>query len=135
MAKSVLIVDDDDLVVQFAHLVLAQAGYQVSSAPSGEDALRTLALAQPSLVLLDIALPDMTGLKVLELLRGIRKLKTPIVMMTARNDAATVRQAVAAGANGYIVKPFKPDTLIERVETLLRPPRPRPPLDDALVID
>jgi two-component system OmpR family response regulator len=126
MSKSILIIDDDDLVLQFAHLVLGQAGYLVSSARTAELGLATLAHAPASLLLLDINLPDMTGLKVLEILRRHRRSKTPVVMMTAKGDAATIGRALAAGANGYIVKPFTPKVLIDHVEAIINP-RKLPP--------
>lgn len=126
MSKSILIVDDDDLVLQFAHLVLGQAGYLVSSARTAELGLATLAHAPTSLLLLDINLPDMTGLKMLEILRQHRRSKIPVVMMTAKGDAATVSRALAIGANGYIVKPFTPQVLIGHVEAIINPRKPPP---------
>lgn len=126
MSKSILIVDDDDLVLQFAHLVLGQAGYLVSSARTAELGLATLAHAPVSLLLLDINLPDMTGLKMLEILRQHRRSKIPVVMMTAKGDAATVSRALATGANGYIVKPFTPQILIGHVEAIINPRKPPP---------
>ena len=126
MSKSILIVDDDDLVLQFAHLVLGQAGYLVSSARTAELGLATLAHAPASLLLLDINLPDMTGLKMLEILRQHRRSKIPVVMMTAKGDAATVSRALATGANGYIVKPFTPQILLGHVEAIINPRKPPP---------
>lgn len=126
MSKSILIVDDDDLVLQFAHLVLGQAGYLVSSARTAELGLATLAHAPASLLLLDINLPDMTGLKMLEILRQHRRSKIPVVMMTAKGDAATVSRALAIGANGYIVKPFTPQVLVGHVEAIINPRKPPP---------
>ena len=127
MSKSILIIDDDPLVLQFTHLVLGQAGYAVTTAKSGELALSVLSHARPSLVLLDIDLPDMTGLKVLEILRRHRCLTMPIVMMTAKKDAPTVQAALRNGASGYITKPFTPAALRERVEALLAPAKPQVP--------
>jgi DNA-binding response OmpR family regulator len=133
MGKSILIVDDDDLVLQFAQLVLGQAGYLVSSARNAELGLAVLAHAPPALLLLDINLPDMTGLKMLEILRRHRRSTTRVVMMTAKSDAATIGRALAAGADGYIVKPFTPQVLIGHVEAVINPRKPPP--GTSIVVD
>jgi two-component system OmpR family response regulator len=78
-------------------------------------------------VLLDIQLPDMTGVELLRLLRRYQKIKATVMMMTAKGDLATVRGAMDAGADGYLVKPFTPDDLTRRVEAMLNPkPKPEP---------
>jgi DNA-binding response OmpR family regulator len=133
MGKSILIVDDDDLVLQFAQLVLGQAGYLVSSARNAELGLAVLAHAPPALLLLDINLPDMTGLKMLEILRRHRRSTTRVVMMTAKSDAATIGRALAAGADGYIAKPFTPQVLIGHVEAVINPRKPPP--GTSIVVD
>jgi DNA-binding response OmpR family regulator len=133
MSKSILIVDDDDLVLQFAHLVLGQAGYLVSSARTAELGLAALAHAPAALLLLDINLPDMTGLKMLEILRRHRRSRIPVVMMTAKGDAATISRALAIGANGYIVKPFTPQVLVGHVEAIINPRKPPP--KSSIIVD
>ncbi len=131
-SPAVLVSDDDAVVRQFVELVLAQAGYNVSSVATAELGIKALQTARWDLVLLDINMPDMTGLDVLRLLRKYQKVKAAVMMMTARGDAATVREALATGADGYLVKPFGPQDLLKRVEALLNPDKHRaPPRENA----
>jgi len=134
MAASILIIEDDPLVRQFVELVLGQAGYNVSSVATGELGLRSLQTSRWDLVLLDIQLPDMTGVALLRLLRRYQRVKATVMMMTAKGDVGTVREAMEAGADGYMVKPFTPEDLTRRVEAMLNPkpkaepsPKPAPP--------
>jgi DNA-binding response OmpR family regulator len=133
-SSSVLVIDDDAVVRQFVELVLAQAGYNVSSVATAELGIKALQTARWDLVLLDINIPDMTGLDVLRLLRKYQKVKAAVMMMTARDDAATVRQAMETGADGYMVKPFGPRDLLKRVEAMLNPEKfravPKDPMKD-----
>ena len=127
-SPAVLVIDDDAVVRQFVELVLAQAGYNVSSVATAELGIKALQTARWDLVLLDINMPDMTGLDVLRLLRQYQKVKAAVMMMTARGDAATVREALATGADGYLVKPFGPQDLLKRAEAMLNPDKYRAPL-------
>jgi len=123
-AAAILIIEDDPLVRQFVELVLSQSGYNVSSVATGDLGLRALRQSKWDLILLDIQLPDMTGVDLLRLLRRYQRTKATVMMMTAKGDLATVREAMDAGADGYLVKPFTPDALTKRVESMLNP-RPR----------
>ncbi len=122
MPTTILVIDDDPLIRQVADLVLTQAGYTVASASTGESGLRMIAHTRAQLVLLDIQMPDMSGLAVLKMLRRHRRNKVPVMMLTAKGDIETVKAALSAGANGYMVKPFKADDLIRRVQAALKPP-------------
>lgn len=136
-SKSVLVIDDDAVVRQFVELVLHQAGYAISSAATAEMGIKALQTSHWDLVLLDINMPDMTGLEVLRLLRKYQRVKAAVMMMTARSDAAAVREAMETGADGYMVKPFGPQDLLKRVEAMLNPEKfraapkaaERPPLE------
>src|SRR6478752_9889910 len=121
MAAAVLIIEDDPLVRQFVELVLSQAGYNVSSVATGELGLRALQQSRWDLILLDIQLPDMTGVALLRLLRRYQRVKATVMMMTAKGDLGTVREAMDAGADGYLVKPFSPEDLTRRVDAMLNP--------------
>jgi len=136
MATTILVIDDDPLIVQVAGLALTQAGYVVLSALTGEAGLKTLEHTRAHLVLLDIQMPDMTGLAVLNILRAHRRNKVPVMMLTARRDVETVKAALNAGANGYMVKPFKPADLVRRVQAALKPSgETPPPPPDSLMLD
>ena len=122
MATTILVIDDDPLIRQVADLVLTQAGYAVVSASTGEAGLKMIDHTRAHLVLLDIQMPDMSGLAVLDMLRRHRRNKVPVMMLTAKGDIETVKAALSAGANGYMVKPFKADDLVRRVQAALKPP-------------
>ncbi len=117
MRPLIYVVDDDPLVCDLMALHLKT--YDVQCATSGVDALWALKRIRPALLLLDIDMPGMTGLQVLEALRKHpTHMHTPVMMMTARKGSAAVREAMAAGANGYLVKPFSRDQLMARVKQL-----------------
>ncbi|MBI1684663.1 response regulator transcription factor [Caulobacter hibisci] len=133
MPHAILVIDDDPLIRDFVDLVLSQAGHRVSAAPNGTIGLETLGHVRADLILLDIQMPGMSGLEVLRILRKHRRLRTPVMMITARGDIDTVKQALNEGANGFIVKPFTPTDLMKRISALLAPePRavvpPAPPV-------
>lgn len=119
MGRSVFVIDDDPMIRQFVELVLHQAGYRVSSAATGAMGIEVVQASRWDLVLLDIDMPDMTGLSVLGVLRR-QRVRPPVMMMTAKGDAQTVRVALEAGAAGYMVKPFTAANLLRRVEAMLR---------------
>ena len=121
MPTTILVIDDDPLIRQVADLVLSQAGYTVASASTGESGLHMIDHTRAQLVLLDIQMPDMSGLAVLNILRRHRRNKVPVMMLTAKGDVETVKAALSAGANGYMVKPFKADDLVRRVQAALKP--------------
>lgn len=136
-SSAVLIIDDDAVVRQFVELVLSQAGYTVSSAATAEMGIKALQTSRWDLILLDINMPQMSGLEVLRLLRKYQRVKAAVMMMTARSDAAAVREAMETGADGYMIKPFGPQDLLKRVEAMLNPEKfraapkeaERPPLE------
>lgn len=142
MTATILVIDDDPLIRQIADLALTQAGYTVASAGTGESGIKMVENVRAELVLLDIQMPDMSGINVLKILRRGRRSKIPVMMLTARKDLDTIKAALAAGADGYMVKPFKPADLLRRVEAALKPPAevaapppPPPPADDAFMLD
>lgn len=130
MPHTILVIDDDPLIREFVDLVLSQAGHRATTAASGESGLEALNHVHADLVLLDIHMPGMSGLDMLRVVRQHRRLRTPVVMMTARSDIGTVRLATREGADGFIVKPFTANNLVRRVNAVLRgdraAPRPAP---------
>lgn len=117
---AILVIDDDPLLRQYVELVLGQGGYSVSSVKSGALGLEALQQARWDLVLLDIEMPDMSGLDLLSLLRRYQKSPVKVMMMTARRDAETVTHSMVTGADGYLLKPFDPDGLLARVGVMLK---------------
>jgi DNA-binding response OmpR family regulator len=110
---TILIVEDDDQMADLMRHVLERDGWQVQRAADGKQAKEMIArLAPPSLVTLDIMLPDISGV---ELILQIKDTpgwqQVPIVMVTAKPKDETVNWAIKSGATDYLVKPFKPDEL------------------------
>ena len=121
LGQRVLVVDDEPDIVALIAYHLAKAGYRVSTATTGVDALETARREHPALVVLDLMLPEMSGYDVLELLRGDRGTATiGVLMLTARREEADRIRGLALGADDYLTKPFSPQELVLRVGAILR---------------
>lgn len=117
----ILLVDDSALMLLMGRQLLQYGGYQVVTARSGEDALRTAAVELPDLILLDVMLPSIDGIEVCRQLRAKRESRdVPIIMVTTRSTAAAARAAFDSGCTDYVTKPYDRDTLIEKVRSHLR---------------
>lgn len=108
--ESILVIDDEPGISEYISTFLAKAGYQVSSLNNPREALDQVQLLKPSLVLLDIVMPDINGL---EILKGIRKVspETCVIIMTGIKDDSICRESLELGACDYLVKPFSLDQL------------------------
>ena len=127
MASRVLIVEDERDIRDLVLFHLEREGFQVSSASSGEEALRQVRHASPDLVLLDLMLPAMGGLEVCRKLRqDPATVALPIVMLTAKGDEVDRVLGLELGADDYVVKPFSPKELLARVRAVLRRAKPAP---------
>ena len=127
MASRVLIVEDERDIRDLVLFHLEREGFQVSSASSGEEALRQVRHASPDLVLLDLMLAAMGGLEVCRKLRqDPATVALPIVMLTAKGDEVDRVLGLELGADDYIVKPFSPKELLARVRAVLRRAKPAP---------
>jgi two-component system phosphate regulon response regulator PhoB len=116
--QTVLVVEDESSIASFVSLYLKNAGYGVRAVGTGSGALNAVAAEMPSLIVLDLNLPDMDGI---EICRRVRKNSdVPIIMLTARARQQDIEQAYAAGATDYVVKPFSPRGLLEQVEAALQ---------------
>ena len=114
----VLVVDDEPQIRRALSLNLGARGYEVVEATSGEAALTATADEHPDIVLLDLGLPGIDGLVVLEALRGWTKV--PVIVLTVRDDERTKVRALEGGADDYITKPFGMAELVARVRAVLR---------------
>ncbi len=116
--KTILVVDDEARIVQFARDYLEHAGIKVLVAYDGRTALAQARSAKPDLIVLDLGLPDIDGLDVTRALR--KETQVPIVMLTARGEESDKLVGLELGADDYITKPFSPKELVARVRAVLR---------------
>jgi len=115
----ILVVDDEPAVRASLARVLDQAGYQVSLAVDGRDALHQVALDPPDAVVLDVVMPGLDGIEVTRSLRS-GKDRTPVLLLTARAEVSDRVRGLDAGADDYLTKPFALDELLARLRALLR---------------
>ena len=121
MAESILVVDDDPDIARFVEVNLRSAGYEVTVASDGEQALEKAGLLRPDLVLLDVMMPRIDGFEVAHRLRrNPQTANTSIIMLTAKALATDQVLGLTAGADDYIIKPFDPIELLARVKGTLR---------------
>ena len=118
--RKVLIVDDSVSMRQMVGFTLRQGGYDVVEAEHGQDALNKLQSTTVDLVLTDLNMPVMDGITLIQNLRRIPAMKSkPILMLTTEGLAAKKEQGKAAGATGWIVKPFDPEKLLQTLAKVL----------------
>jgi DNA-binding response OmpR family regulator len=116
--QSVLVVEDEASIASFVALYLKNAGYEVRTAANGTEALSAVGSSQPSLIVLDLMLPDIDGI---EICRRIRQTSdVPILMLTARDEDVDKIIGLEVGADDYMTKPFNPRELVARVKSILR---------------
>ena len=118
MAKKVLVVDDEKLIVKGIRFSLLQDGMEVDCAYDGEEALNMAKANSYDMILLDIMLPKMDGMEVCQQIREFSDV--PIIMLTAKSDESDELTGFELGVDEYISKPFSPKILVARVEAILR---------------
>jgi len=118
MSRTILVVDDERNIVELARMYLRNEGFEIEAAYNGREALEKARTLHPSLVLLDIMMPEMDGLEVMRTLR--KETDIPVVMLTARADDVDKVVGLELGADDYITKPFNPRELVARVKAVLR---------------
>jgi two-component system, OmpR family, phosphate regulon response regulator PhoB len=119
--ERVLVVDDEPDIVALVAYHLAKAGYRVATASSGTDALDSARRERPSLIVLDLMLPGMSGYEVLEQLRANDATRdVAVLMLTARREESDRIRGLSLGADDYLTKPFSPQELVLRVGAILR---------------
>ena len=114
----ILVVDDDPDIRLLLLELLERAGYEVETAEDGRSALRSFYENPPSLVILDVSMPDMDGYQMLERLRDLSDV--PVLMLTARSQELEKVRGLSAGADDYVPKPFGRQELLARLQALLR---------------
>lgn len=116
--KNILIVDDEPKIVKVVKSYLEHSGYYTFEAFNGKQALELFEKNNPSLVVLDLMLPDMSGEDICSYIR--RKSRVPIIMLTAKVEEEDILKGLDIGADDYITKPFSPRQLVARVNAILR---------------
>jgi two-component system KDP operon response regulator KdpE len=114
----VLAVDDEPGILRLLKLELTAQGFRVMTAASGEEALRVAEERRPDVVLLDVMLPDITGIEVMRHIR--ERANTPVILVTARDRDGDKVRGLELGADDYVVKPFSLEELGARVRAVLR---------------
>ncbi len=117
MERTVLIIEDEKLIIVSTQMVLEAAGFRVESAVNGEEGIQKARGIQPDLILLDIMMPGIDGWETLtRLKRDPETSGIPVIIFTAREHARGHQKSSEMGAADYFRKPFEPDELIELVE-------------------
>ena len=120
-AQRVLVVDDESDITGLVAYHLAKAGYRVTTAATGAEALKSARQERPDLVILDLMLPGVSGYDVLaELRRGDETRAVGVILLTARKDEPDRIRGLSLGADDYLAKPFSPQELVLRVGAVLR---------------
>ncbi len=118
MNKSILLVDDELAILRAIRASLSANGYEVRTAKNGEDALDEIRKEPPDLVILDLVMPDITGLEVCRRVREFSKV--PIIILSAKGEDQDKVIALDLGADDYVTKPFNLDVLLARIRAVLR---------------
>ncbi len=118
----ILVCDDEPQIVRALRVILRDAGYEAVAAATGEEALDLAAVRLPEAAILDLMLPDMDGVEVTHRIREWSQI--PILVLSAVGEEARKVEALAAGADDYVTKPFGPPELVARLEAALRRARP-----------
>ncbi|MCG7897735.1 MAG: response regulator [Candidatus Thiodiazotropha weberae] len=120
MGGEILVVDDEPNIVLSLEFLMKKAGYNVTTANNGVDALNSIKQQRPDLVLLDVMMPQMDGYEVCQAVRGDPELSSVrIIMLTARGRDVERDKGMALGADDYVTKPFATQELVEKVKSLL----------------
>ena len=120
MSKTILAADDSVSMRQLVSFTLRNAGYNVVEAVDGQDALAKIAASAPQMLITDLNMPNVDGLELIRQVRALPHFRyIPIVMLTTESDGAKKQAGRAAGASGWIVKPFRPEQLVTVAKKLL----------------
>ena len=140
MAKSILIVEDDNNIADLLRLYLEKEGYQATIAADGTQGIDLYRKLRPDLVLLDVMMPGVDGWGVLRAIR--QDSQTPVIMLTAKGETTDKVSGLKQGADDYITKPFEMKEVLARIEAVLRraagdgdKEKPRRLVFDKLIID
>jgi two-component system KDP operon response regulator KdpE len=118
LSETILIIDDEVQIRRLLEITLSSNGYKISEAATGKDGLIAAATHQPSLIILDLGLPDIDGIEILKKLR--EWYLKPIIILSVRNLEDDIIHALDNGANDYLTKPFRTGELLARIRVAIR---------------
>ena len=122
MEKTIMVVDDSASIRQVVGLTLKKAGYDIIEACDGSDAMGKLNGQRINLIVCDVNMPNMDGISFLKSLKGTASHKfTPVIMLTTESQESKKQEGKLAGARAWVVKPFKPEQMLEAVSKLVMP--------------
>lgn len=130
--QTVLVVEDDDVSAEIMVKLLEAHGYDVRRARDGREGLSLVRSLEPALILLDVRMPEMSGLEVCRALRAEGSAFVPIILVTANTEKSDLVAGLEAGADDYLPKPYEPIELLARVRSLLRIKRMHDELQDTI---
>ena len=131
-SATLLLAEDERNIVELVRYHAEQAGYRVLAASDGKTALEIALREKPSLILLDLMLPEVNGIEVCKTLKQNYKTRDiPVIMVTAKAEEADILLGLELGADDYITKPFSPRQLMARIKAVLR--RQKPPAADRIL--
>jgi DNA-binding response OmpR family regulator len=116
----VVVAEDDEDILQLVAELLEEEGYEIARAADGEEALELISARRPDLALLDVRMPKVDGFEVSRRIRASADTReVPVILLTALAREQDVARGIEAGATDYVKKPFSPDELVSRIETIL----------------
>lgn len=121
MKKSVVIIEDEPFIIEALTFLLENEGLDVRSISDGANAIEFIIKSKPNLVILDIMLPNVSGMKILEDIRSMDEISNlPVLMLTAKGQKKDRRAAEEAGVSKFMTKPFDNQELIENVKAMIK---------------
>ncbi len=122
MGKVIMIIDDSPSIRQVVSMTVQKAGYEVIEAEDGQDALNKLENQKVNLIICDVNMPNMDGITFLKTLKNLPNHKfTPVIMLTTESQQSLKMEGKNAGAKAWMVKPFKPEQMLEAISKLIIP--------------
>ena len=118
MKRSVLVVDDDPLILRIVSTILDLEEFAVATAEDATEALQFLDEAAPDIVVSDVMMPGMDGFELCRQIKAVHP-ALPVILLTAREDDESIRHGKEAGSDAYLTKPFSPLELIDAIDSLL----------------
>lgn len=117
--RKIVVVDDDEMTLELIRFTLTSNGYEVFTAVDSMQAIKKIQEEKPDLVLLDVLLPDLSGLELLSLMQNGNFIEqSPVILMSRLDDGKVLRAAEKLGAVGYLIKPVQTDLLLEKIAAL-----------------